>query len=149
MLRALNILNSNAVTSALPAVQQVLGVAQQCCYATKKQASYVEDATKAKAKKEISTKVASKRAPTAYNLFIKERSASITSGTAADRVRRLAQEWKTLPAADKAPYESEAAALKEEHAQVRLVLTSSRSLMSQGRSNSTQRPAAKLSNCLG
>lgn len=126
MLRAIIIFNSNAPTSVLPAVQQVLGVAQQCCYATKKQASYVEDATKAKAKKEKSTtKAPSKRAPSAYNLFVKEMSASISSGTAADRVKRLAQDWKTLSAADKAPYESQAAALKEENAQVRLQLNRS------------------------
>jgi hypothetical protein len=123
MLRAFTFLNANAITSALPAVQQVLGIAQQCCFATKKPASYVEDATKAKAKKEKSTKAVSKRAASAYNLFVKERSASITSGTAADRVKRLAQDWKALPAADKAPYESKAAALKEEHAQVTLLLT--------------------------
>lgn len=111
MLRSsLSLPNLGVFSASLPAVQQVLGVAQKCCsYATKstKSAPYVKDAEKAKAKataKADKEKRKPRRAPSAYNLFVKDKAAGLAAGTAADRMTILAQQWNSMSTADKAPY---------------------------------------------
>lgn len=125
MLRAgLSLLAPGTFATALPAVQQCLGAAQQCWYATKasKAAPYEKDAQpkppKAKKDKKDSTK---QRTPSAYILFIKDRATAMkASGTAADMVKKLAAEWKAMTDADKALYMNEAAAIKSRIQQVGL-----------------------------
>lgn len=135
MLRAgLALINPSALSAAaaLPALQLLRGgaVQQQCCFATKAKkaaaAPYVEDAKKSKAKKKevkaaapkAAAKEGTKRAPSAFNMYVKAHASSISSGTAADRMKRMSQEWKTLSDADKAPYLQQAAAAKAETAKV-------------------------------
>jgi hypothetical protein len=123
MLRAaLSLLAPGTFATALPAVQQCLGAAQQCWYATKasKAAPYEKDAQKPpKAKKE--KKVSTKQRPltNAYVLFVKDRASALkASGTAADIIKKLAAEWRAMTDADKAPYMNEAAATKSRIEQV-------------------------------
>lgn len=110
---------SLSATAALtgPAVQNVL--AQQCCcFASKTQPPYLKDATaKAPKPKTKTTKtIKQKRPPSGYTLFIKDRGAGAAGP---GMFTRLAQEWKGLSEAQKAPYLSQAAALKAETQQVR------------------------------
>jgi hypothetical protein len=118
-----------SAAAALPALQLLRGGLQQRFASTTKKAKKpaapaVQDAKKPKAKKEdkpaakATSKDVIKRPPSAFNLYVKAHSGAISSGTAADRMKRLSQEWKTLSDTDKAPYQQQAAAAKSETAKV-------------------------------
>lgn len=118
--------------ASFQAVQQVVAVAQQQCFATKQATPKAKkDVTPkstagAKASKPAKKTGADARPPSGYNLFVKERAATVLASspapsgtsTAAHAVKILAQNWKSMTDAEKAPYMNKAAALKSDTMQV-------------------------------
>lgn len=119
--------------ASLQAVQQVVAVAQQQCFATKqatpkaKKAVTPKSTAGAKESKPAKKTGADARPPSGYNLFVKERAAAVLksspaasgASTAAHAMKILAQDWKNMTDAEKAPYLNKAAALKSDTMQVR------------------------------
>lgn len=117
--------------ASLQAVQQVIAVAQQQCLATKatpkaKKADAPKSTAGAKASKTAKKTGADARPLSGYNLFVKERTAAVLASspppagtrTATHVVKILAQDWKALTDAEKAPYLDRAAAFKQDTMQV-------------------------------
>lgn len=79
---------------------------------SKKEAEPAQEASAKKTKEKKAKKVKTARAPTAYNIFMKDKISSITGSDQKEKLKTVAGMWKTLSSKEQEPYNKQAAEAK-------------------------------------